>query len=240
MREVQYAPHYDFYLFDVYITYLNKEDNTETGRWLSHDEIEQMCPIVDFPVYAKALFRGTYAEAIQFPINFSSTIPATFYGLPPITKKHAPDDEVENIGEGVVIKPAVSAHVAGTRVVIKNKTKKFTEKGTAKPKHITPKAPVDNSMPEETQRCWDELEQYITRNRILNCVSKIGDITSRTAVSDLMKMMSEDVFEDFKKENEELWTSIKKEEQKKVTKKMSASIQGLVKEYLNEELSNPK
>jgi Rnl2 family RNA ligase len=234
-KEVQYCPNFDFYLFDVHVALIDKNEQEE-HRWLSHDDIETMCPIVDFPIYAKALARGPFEQVINYDVVFSSTLPSRFYNLPPIDKKHHPNDPIANIVEGIVIKPNVSTHIGG-RVVIKKKTSKFSEKKEAKKKVKTEKTHVDTGITETTQAAWDELERYITHNRLLNCVSKVGDVTvDRKAVGELMKMLTSDAMEEFEKENSELWNSLHKEQKKKVTKKLSNSVQGLVKEYLDEEL----
>jgi Rnl2 family RNA ligase len=115
--------------------------------------------------HARPLFRGSYEDAIAFPIGFESHIPALL-GLPPIAGNKA---------EGVVIKPVrpvvVPRRAGSIRPVIKRKIPEFSEDARF---HQAEKwaAPVVTGGALE-QLLW-EVYPLVTEARLDAAVSKVG------------------------------------------------------------------
>lgn len=171
-----YTPDNLFYAFDVVVN----------GRYLSTYKAEELFERYDF-FYAKPLFRGTFKECLTYPNEFDSKIPG-WLGLPELT---------DNTCEGVVLRPVHPKFApCGSRIILKNKNEKWTEKAH-KPK--APKTEVKFS--EDGQKILDELSLYFTENRLRNVLSKIGSVTQKD-FGVVMKAFQEDAYEDFNKDHE--------------------------------------
>ena len=123
--------------------------------------------------YAKPLFRGSYEDAIQFPLGFESHVPALFH-LPPIAGNKA---------EGIVLKPtrAVSVPRRGTpiRPVIKRKIPEFSEDARF---HQAQKWAARPALDPDAATAFailcDEISALVTETRLDAAVSKVGRIRS--------------------------------------------------------------
>lgn len=108
-KGIHYAPYNDFYAFDIAL-------NGET--YLNVHECNQFLDEMGF-LYSKSLFEGTFEEALRYPNDQNSILPS-WLGLPELES---------NISEGVIIKPLeVKYFRNGSRVVLKNKNEKWSEK----------------------------------------------------------------------------------------------------------------
>nr|BBH86396.1 hypothetical protein KTC_11470 [Thermosporothrix sp. COM3] len=158
---IYYTPDIEFCAFDLALTI------SQQTAYLDYDRAHQFLQSAGIPSLPP-LFIGSYQEALLYPVEFSSTIPALF-GLPPLSQ--------ENNAEGVVIKPlktAVFSTVRGPiRPILKRKIAAFAEdrrfhqaqKWSSLPSIADPTA-LDLLK-------W-EASCQITENRLLSAISKTG------------------------------------------------------------------
>ena len=210
-KGVCYTPEHEFYGFDIYLF----ED--ENSRFLPVDEVNELFEAEGF-FYAKTLFRGTLAECLKYPNVFESNI-AKWLGLPAIE---------DNICEGVVIRPVVPMYLRnGSRVLIKNKNERFSEKKSAKTRNKLFAEPIPYS--EALKDLITEAEVYVTENRLTNVVSHIGEVHFPKDFGKVMGLFSKDVLDDFLKEHGSAYTALDKCEQKSLNKELNKLCTTLVK-----------
>ena len=205
-KGVFYTPDNLFYAFDVMVD----------GVYLDVDQANACFEAASL-LYAKTLFRGTPDEALAYPNDFNSTLPARL-GLPDIG---------ENVVEGTVIRPAKTAYLAnGKRVILKNKNAKWAEK-KQRSKSAMPLEP----LPAHILALRDLALEYVTENRLENVISKIGAVS----IKDFGKVLgafNQDVSVDFRKENQEKLLSVDKADLKRVNKLFGRVAADLVRKRL--------
>ena len=214
-KGVDYAPYNEFYAFDIKlngITYMDVE--------IANSLLEE----IGF-FYAKTLFQGTLDDALKFSNVFNSHIP-TWLGLP----------EIEgNMCEGTIIKPIKTRYFGnGSRVIIKNKNDKWIEKS----KMVIRKDKVAKKQvyfTDSAQKIWDEIQKYVTENRLNNVLSKIGEFEPKM-VGKVIGAFNQDVLVDFKKDFPDAFSTIEKDEVKRICKKLNS----VVIDFIKEELMTPK
>lgn len=209
-KGVEYAPYNEFYAFDI------KLNGT---TYLDTDLVNQIFDETGF-FYAKILFQGTLEEALKFPNVFNSKIPA-WLGLPEIEN---------NICEGTIIKTLKTKYFGnGSRVILKNKNEKWTEKS----KMVRKDRPVQKEVrfSENAQNIWNEISKYATLNRLNNVISKIGEFEPKM-IGKVIGLFSKDILEDFEKDFPRAFIIIEKEEQKRINKKLNSLVIDVVKEEL--------
>lgn len=210
-KGVCYTPEHEFYGFDIYLF------QDENNRFLPVDEVNKLFEAEGF-FYAKTLFRGTLAECLKYPNAFESKI-AEWLGLPAIE---------DNICEGVVIRPVEPMYLRnGSRVLIKNKNERFSEKKSAKTRNKLFAEPVPYS--EALKALLPEVEVYVTENRLSNVVSHIGEVHFPKDFGKVMGLFSKDVLDDFLKEHGSAYTALDKCEQKSLNKELNKLCTTLVK-----------
>ena len=210
-KGVCYTPEHEFYGFDIYLF----ED--ENSWFLPVDEVNELFEAEGF-FYAKTLFRGTLAECLKYPNAFESNI-AKWLGLPAIE---------DNICEGVVIRPVVPMYLRnGSRVLIKNKNERFSEKKSAKTRNKLFAEPVPYS--EALKTLIPEADVYVTENRLTNVVSHIGEVHFPKDFGKVMGLFSKDVLDDFLKEHGSAYTALDKCEQKSLNKELNRLCTTLVR-----------
>lgn len=207
---IEYAPFNDFYAFDIKlngVTYLDTDIANsifeETGFF-----------------YAKTLFEGTLEEALKFPNVFNSKIP-TWLGLP----------EMNNMCEGTIIKTLKTRYFGnGARVILKNKNEKWIERSKVVRKQgKTVQKTVH--FGEKAQNIWEEIQTYVTANRLNNVMSKIGEFDPKM-MGKIIGLFAQDILEDFEKDFPSVFTTIEKEEQKRINKKLNSLVINCIKEEL--------
>ncbi len=179
-KHVYYHPDNQFYPFDIKIN----------GQFVDHDTFERLIEAAGFGVYGKALFRGTLQECVDYRNDFQSTIPAQF-GLPALE---------DNMVEGIVIKPVEPRFMAcGSRVILKSKNSRFSEKTSNHGKRIRVKemAKLSDVGKELLTQAFD----YVTENRLRNVLSKFGSPNEKQ-FGQLMGLMTQDSLEDFGKDHD--------------------------------------
>lgn len=210
-KGVCYTPSHEFYGFDIFVR------GEEGGRYLPVDEVNELFEIHGF-FYAKTLFKGTLDECLRYPNAFQSKI-AEWLGLPAI------DD---NICEGVVIRPVVPLYFRnGSRVLIKNKNERFSEKKSVKKRNKLFAEPVPYS--DALKALIPEVEAYINEQRLANVVSHIGEVHVSADFGKIMGLFSKDVLEDFLKEQGGSYACLEKSEQKQLNKQLNKSATRLVR-----------
>ncbi|MBL1223466.1 RNA ligase, Rnl2 family [Chryseobacterium sp. L7] len=207
-KGIEYAPHNEFYGFDI------KLNGT---TYLDTDRVNQIFEETGF-FYAKILFQGTLEEALKFPNVFDTKIPG-WLGLPEIEN---------NICEGTIVKTLKTRYFGnGSRVILKNKNEKWTEKSKMVKKDRPMKEQVHFS--ETAQNIWEEIQKYATANRLNNVVSKTGEFEPRM-MGRIIGLFAQDILEDFGKDFPEAFGSIEKEEQKRINKKLNTLVIDCIKE----------
>ncbi|MCL8536891.1 hypothetical protein M9991_08460 [Chryseobacterium gallinarum] len=209
-KGIEYAPYNEFYAFDIKlngITYLDTEIINpifeETGFF-----------------YAKTLFQGTLEEALRYPNVFNSKIPV-WLGLP----------EMNNMCEGTIIKTLKTRYFGnGARVILKNKNEKWIEKSkmVKKQERITQKQVQFSGA---AQQIWEEIQRYVTVNRLNNVVSKTGEFAPEM-IGKITGLFAKDILEDFEKDFPAVLRTIEKEEQKRINKKLNSLVINCIKEEL--------
>ncbi len=208
-KGIHYSPDNLFYAFDILIDEDNYLDVTEANQYFAQEEL----------LYAKTLFQGNLDECLAYPNNFSSTI-ALDLGLPEIQP---------NICEGVVIKPIQNTYLPnGTRVILKNKNEKWSEKNRRANKSSTKK---ENVASEKVLKWQEEISAYVTENRLDNVISKIGEVTEKD-FGQILKMLNQDITEDFFKDFPHLKDELDKKEIKLLTKYIQIPAVRLVRQRL--------
>lgn len=76
------------------------------------------------------------------------------------------------------------------------------------------------------------MEEYITKNRLNNVISKIGEISVPKDTGKLIGLLSKDVLGDFLKEHESEYALIEKSEQKILNTHSSKLATNLIKKVL--------
>ncbi|SDJ79057.1 RNA ligase, Rnl2 family [Chryseobacterium jejuense] len=207
---IDYAPFNDFYAFDIKLNGVT---------YLDTDIINSIFEETGF-FYAKTLFQGTLEEALRFPNVFNSKIP-TWLGLP----------EMNNMCEGTIIKTLKTKYFGnGARVILKNKNEKWVEKSKmVRKQEKTVQKTVHFS--ETAQNIWAEIQKYVTANRLNNVMSKIGEFEPKM-IGKVIGLFAQDILEDFEKDFPLVFTTIEKDEQKRINKKLNAAVIDCVKEEL--------
>ncbi|AYZ37107.1 RNA ligase, Rnl2 family [Chryseobacterium indologenes] len=209
-KGIEYAPYNEFYAFDIKLNGVT---------YLDTDIINIIFEKTGF-FYAKTLFQGTLEEALKFPNVFNSKIPA-WLGLP----------ELNNMCEGTIVKTLKTRYFGnGGRVILKNKNEKWIEKSKMVKKQAKiAQKPIDFS--EQAQNIWEEIQQYVTANRLNNVLSKTGEFEPKM-IGKVIGLFAQDVLEDFEKDFPAAFATIEKEEQKRINKKLNSIVIDCVKEEL--------
>ncbi|KFF20138.1 RNA ligase, Rnl2 family [Chryseobacterium sp. JM1] len=208
-KGIEYAAHNEFYAFDI------KLNGT---TYLDTDVVNQIFEETGF-FYAKVLFQGGLEDALRFPNVFDSKIPA-WLGLP----------EMENnMCEGTIVKTLKTRYFGnGARVILKNKNDKWVERSkmVKKDRKETQK-PADFS--ENALNIWEEIQRYATVNRLHNVVSKVGEFEPKM-IGKIIGLFAQDILEDFGKDFPDAFTSVEKDEQKRINKKLNTLVIDFIKE----------
>lgn len=206
-KGVYYSNNVEFIAFDI----------RANGEFVPFNAFEEYCTLTRLP-YLPALKIGTFEECLNYPNEYNSTVPA-MHGLPEL--------EV-NTCEGNVIRPVNTLYFGnGSRVILKNKNTKFSEKEHKK-RDIKP----PQEVPQYVQELQLEGVQYITQNRLKNVISKIGQVSSKD-FGKVLGMLSQDVMEDFGKDNDKI-SELNNQDRKMLTRFLNAECGNLIRpNFLN-------
>ena len=182
----------DFYVFDIYL-----KTTAGNNSWLDDVSMESFCSLFGFKV-APLLARGSFEELSKMVNDFDSVV--NYYNeLVRVTDiEHANKYNFgylasgeKNIAEGYVLKPCYPKFFGnGSRVAIKCKNSKFTEKAKSD-KPIKAKA----TLTEKDTEVLSKLAEYSTWNRVSNVISKHGKPTAKE-FGRIMGLTMQDIFEE--------------------------------------------
>ena len=192
--KVYYSPDLEFTVFDIKVN----------GSYIGVQPMNTVCTLNGVP-FCGVLFEGKLDECLAYNNKFPTTIPGMF-DLPPIEGNNC---------EGVVIRTKKSLYCPnGERLLLKNKNEAFNEKnGVGKIKTKRESKP----FPEHLVKYRDEIELFITENRLRNVISKTGVPEEKGKVFGvLIKEFNHDIIIDFLKENED-FKELGKSDQKLIT-----------------------
>ena len=197
--EILYCPDLEFYAFDIAIVTLDA-----IKIYLDYDLCITLFEKANL-FYAQPLLIGSFTEALNYSVDFQSTIPKLLKLVPP----------KDNPAEGIVVKPIKTIVIQGKknkeRVIFKRKAEKFNER-IASNKFYT----NDNDL-------IKFLETFVTKNRYNNLISKNG---KNMKDDEIFTKYIEDVLLDAYLDKIFLskWNSITEFEQKNICSKLKLSI----------------
>ena len=210
-KGVYYSPKNEWRAFDI--AYTMTEDSK--FQFLSGKDFFEICKETGIKTVPLLTVASSLSEALEYPNDKQSVVPQQL-NLPPIE---------DNIMEGVVIKPWNSDFWMGqSRVIIKNKNTKFSEKAHVK------KINIQFEVPENVKTAIEEVSQFITEERVNNIISHLGEITAKD-IGKVIGLAAEDVLEDYKKEFNTL-NLLEKEEEKMVKKELQHQVASLVRKVV--------
>jgi Rnl2 family RNA ligase len=210
-KEILYSPEPQFYAFDI-LVHEEGSDETDLKNYMDYDFC--MCVFDKFGLFsAKPLFVGSFSDAINFSLEFRSTIPK---------RLRLPEISGPNTAEGIVVKPfknlVLNNGKSEARVIFKKKNKTFLEDVEA-----DYDATVDAKL-ENKEQFADSTSflNLINKNRLAAVISKEG---SNCAAERLVTALVQDAITDA----ETKWTRLSSEDQDKVREQMTKKAENLVK-----------
>jgi Rnl2 family RNA ligase len=160
---IYYSPDIHFYAFDISLINIdNKEKYLDFEFSILAFEYSQI-------LYAKPLkYFSSYEKACDYKIGFNTTIPKIF-NLPELK---------DNKAEGIIVR-SMKNHI-----MIKIKIQEFAEIKYSDNNYIE----TDNTIINYTNKA----EKYITKNRLNNAISKIGDFNELNS-QEIYQLCADDI-----------------------------------------------
>jgi hypothetical protein len=162
---------------------------SSSSFFLNPDQVIQACHSCALPAL-QVLHSGSLTDMLALSQVFQSTLPTTFFNLPPPSHN--------NESEGYVLKPKsqVFHKPDGDRIMLKHKNPKFTENKSVKtvkvPKTVIPGA---NDLSESELAIFEDMKQFINENRINAVLSKLDEAT-RSKRKGVFFLIAKDAMED--------------------------------------------
>lgn len=203
-KGVCYTPSVDIRVIDVAVDF----------EFLPFDEMTAIVKHYNLKP-AIELHRGSFKEMIELDPVFED----------PTYKEYNLPSLENNYSEGLVIRPVEEKKFGnGSRVILKKKNPKFSEKQRTPKVHKQPLVLAEN-----VKEIYEELSQSITENRLRNILSHGEEITNKD-FGKLQGMLVQDVL----KEDGECLETLEKDERKQVNKLLSQDAAELIREnFLN-------
>jgi len=196
--QIWYSDDPAFLVFDISIN----------GVYQSHRQVEALCRVVGF-VTVPVVATGDLKFLLELDPEFNCTVTS----------------KADNPAEGFVIKPAEVKHFGnGARVILKTKSKAFSEKKNKVPS----KAP--EPLCDADQLLLDELVTYVTKNRLKSVLSHIGDVGQKD-FGKVIGLLVQDILVDYEKDYGSLEHEKAREdsEWKKVSRALSKECSALIR-----------
>lgn len=216
---VYYAPSIHFCAFDIAIEENGEKQYLDYETSVSYFEKHEI-------LYAKSLFVGKFADALNFNKRINSTIPKAF-DLPVLK---------ENLIEGIVVKPfsKVEKSMFSSRPILKLKNPEFDEEKKFHEAEKWTYVPNVSSKTEDLSFILEELRNYITLNRLESAISKIGELNreDEQRVTEIREEFLRDAKVDFNENNNDLLEDLKKEEKEWLISRVESLIRLIMKENL--------
>lgn len=200
-KGVDYSEEQRFVCFDIAAV---RDDEPNRLNFFSYDEMVTLCDTVGLERVPE-IKRDSFEELLQLDNMFDSN-----YG--------------SFTAEGFVMKPVRSAWLSnGSRMAIKSKNSKFSEKSKSDKK---PKPPRQES---ENEKFYVEgVSNYVNENRLNNVLSKIGEV-DKSQTFRVMGELVQDAIEDFDKDYNTRFKDLDKPERKYITKQLQNVARPIVK-----------
>lgn len=207
-KEVFYTPKIEFAMFQVLIN---------TNTWVNVFDVMREGAVYGVPV-APRLFVGTLDDALNYTNEFDSVV----------AKNHGYVFD-NNTCEGVVIEPITPLMLSnGSRVIIKNKNSKFTERKSA-PRTFNV---TDNQLDDDVKPLLTEIESLVNINRVNAVTSKLGEVTNKD-IGKIIGLTSKDVLEELDKLTE-YTTKLTDTQTSKINKTCNKIVSNFIKAHLSE------
>lgn len=183
-----YAPGIHLCVFDVGVLHAGAAERI----YLDQPVAARLCESAGLR-FAVPLARGTYEDALAFPLGFETTVPALL-GLPSLG--------ATNRAEGVVLKPAsaivVPRRAGSIRPVIKRKIPEFSEdeRFHGAQRWSAPPAPAAGVPALDLLRA--EASLLVNENRLAAAVSKVGAVRAGDSarLAEVLSLVQEDLHEE--------------------------------------------
>lgn len=217
----------DFYVFDIYV-----KTTAGNNAWVDDFSMESFCNTFGLKV-APLLARGGFEELSKMVNDFDSVV-NYFNDLVKSTTLESANHHnfgylpsgQKNIAEGYVLKPCYPRFFNnGTRVAIKCKNSKFTEKAKSD-KPIKAKIELSDKDADVLAKFAD----YSTWNRVSNVISKHGKPTAKE-FGRIMGLTMQDIFDEAGREGLSLNDS---ENPDIVRKELQQIVMGTIREKWHE------
>jgi Rnl2 family RNA ligase len=114
----------------------------------------------------------------------------------------------------------------GSRVILKSKNEKFSEKSKEKKPNLKP-------LSENLQKIVDDISCYVTENRLRNVLSHIGTVTKKD-FGKIMGVFVKDIMDDYMKDFGDTLNTLEKIDRKSVNKLINSMAANLIRSnFLN-------
>lgn len=188
----------DFYVFDILVT------TPHSSEYMDDYTLEMICTTLGLKM-APLLGRGKFEDLVKLPNDFDIVVGVYNNLIEESGLKFANNNVFkiasgkDNIAEGYVLKPCYPKFLPnGTRVAIKCKNSKFSEKAKSD-KPIKPKAVLSEIDADVLQK----FSEYVTLNRVNNVLSKLGPVNAK-AFGMVMGLTVQDILTEAAREGLEI------------------------------------
>jgi len=216
--EIQYCGHIEWIAYDI--SY-RVQDRPDVHEYLDYDVAMGLFEKHHI-FYSKPLFRGPMNEALNWDLNFQSTLPKIL-GMTELPAG-------SNIAEGVVVKPLKNLKCKDkydeeVRIIVKKKSQQFME--------VKDAGPHKNKKQQQKQgpKLIGKIQAYATEQRLTNAISKHGFPESREVEDRVVEEFVKDVLVDIK-DDEQLnqeYDNATEAERNKIRSALGSKAAGLIK-----------
>jgi len=170
-----YHPDNEFMAFDIQVN----------GKFLPFMDVEAICNGFKLPL-APIVAYGDFEEMMKLDNEFDSYVPEEF-GLERLKN---------NIAEGLVIRPYIDERTLdnGSRILIKSKNSKFSEKRGVPTK-------IDAPLSDNEKALLKSFSAYFTEARVDATISKEGQVENWKQFAKIAGLTFKDAIEDYEKDN---------------------------------------
>jgi len=222
---IYYTPDIEFCAFDLAIA-----GPQLPFTYLDYDQALSLLKRSDVPAVPPLLI-ASYQEALNYPIEFSSTIP-TLFGLPALAE--------DNKAEGAVIKPlkalTISTAKGPIRPIFKRKIAAFAEdRRFHQAQKWSLPASTANSNSLDLLK-WEAFNQ-LTENRLRSAISKIGyrGPRERSQSRQLFQLLVADVLEQLETAQPEILAELTQAEKRELVATIQQESRTLLKQFFQRE-----
>lgn len=210
---VYYAPSVEFYAFDIAI----EPDSSGSKYYLDYEIALSL--FERFELYhAKSLFTGKLNDALSFDTRINSVLPIQL-SLPLLS---------QNLIEGIVLKPLQHSSVLGpaTRPILKIKNAEFNEQEKFHQAQKWSYIPSVTTNTESLGFITEEMNTYITKNRLNSVLSKTGhmDLNNQKRMEEIRQEFILDIWIDFNVNNANLLLELSPSQQEWVRERLKAMV----------------